>query len=67
MTLECDYKCHVKCLNHVCRVCAHITVTEKPLYIFDICPESEIGLASQNYRCAECLAHTAFSKLMLLM
>ncbi|KAK6628738.1 hypothetical protein RUM43_002554 [Polyplax serrata] len=59
--LECNYKCHVKCLDQVCRVCAHVLVTEKPTYIYDICPQAENGLANQNYRCAECLAHTSIS------
>ncbi|KAK6627594.1 hypothetical protein RUM44_010072 [Polyplax serrata] len=58
---ECNYKCHVKCLDQVCRVCAHVLVTEKPTYIYDICPQAENGLANQNYRCAECLAHTSIS------
>lgn len=63
--LECNYKCHVKCLDQVCRVCAHVLVTEKPTYIYDICPQAENGLANQNYRCAECLAHTSISKYLI--
>ncbi|KAL0279818.1 UNVERIFIED_CONTAM: hypothetical protein PYX00_001300 [Menopon gallinae] len=57
---DCDYKCHVRCLSEVCRICAHVIITENPKFNTDICPEAEDGLASQNYRCAECLTHTAF-------
>ncbi|GLG98815.1 hypothetical protein R5R35_002504 [Gryllus longicercus] len=55
---DCRYSCHVKCLPQVCRVCAHVTSSENPLYILDICPE--VGLSAQAYRCAECKAHITF-------
>ncbi|KAJ9599757.1 hypothetical protein L9F63_026393, partial [Diploptera punctata] len=54
----CKYSCHVKCLDKVCRVCAHVKVSENPSYISDICPE--MGLSVQAYRCAECKAHITF-------
>ncbi|XP_066996598.1 differentially expressed in FDCP 8 homolog isoform X2 [Anabrus simplex] len=55
---DCQYSCHVKCLAQVCRVCAHVTASECPTYITDICPE--VGLSAQSYRCAECKAHITF-------
>ncbi|PSN44573.1 Differentially expressed in FDCP 8 [Blattella germanica] len=56
--VDCKYSCHVKCLDKVCRVCAHVKVSENPTYIRDICPE--MGLSAQAYRCAECKAHITF-------
>nr|CAD7404194.1 unnamed protein product [Timema poppensis] len=55
---DCKYSSHVKCLPQVCRVCAHVQVTENPTYITNICPE--IGLSAQVYRCTECKAHITF-------
>ncbi|GBP18349.1 Differentially expressed in FDCP 8 homolog [Eumeta japonica] len=49
---NCNYLCHYKCVDFVCRVCSHIVMTEKGEYEMSICPEK--GLAAQDYKCAEC-------------
>lgn len=54
---DCGYLCHYKCVDHICRVCAHVVMTEKGQFETNICPEN--GLASQQYKCAEC--HTALT------
>ncbi|CAG9134165.1 unnamed protein product [Plutella xylostella] len=54
---NCDYLCHYKCVDHICRVCAHVVMTEKGQFEMSICPEK--GLAAQDYKCAEC--HTALT------
>lgn len=50
--VDCCYAAHLKCVNHVERLCSHIIVCEKGIPELRICPE--IGLSLQNYRCAEC-------------
>lgn len=54
---DCGYLCHYKCIDDVCRVCAHVVMTEKGYFEMSICPEK--GLANQDYKCAEC--HTALT------
>lgn len=49
---DCGYLCHYKCVDHICRVCAHVVMTEKGSFEMSICPEK--GLATQDYKCAEC-------------
>lgn len=51
----------------MCRVCAHVAVSEMPSYEEEVCPEAEHGLAAQNYRCAECLTRTSHSTYTLFM
>lgn len=48
----CDYRCHGRCVEDTIRRCASSRVSEDPMYILRICPE--VGLAAQNYKCAEC-------------
>ncbi|KAL1131013.1 hypothetical protein AAG570_012251 [Ranatra chinensis] len=55
---DCQYKCHVKCLEQTSRVCAHLIASENPHYEPNICPE--VGLADQSYRCYECCTHITF-------
>ncbi|KAG5668046.1 hypothetical protein PVAND_016003 [Polypedilum vanderplanki] len=50
--IHCFYNAHAKCIKHVNRLCAHVTVCEKGQPEIRICPE--IGLSLQLYRCAEC-------------
>lgn len=54
---DCGYVCHYKCVDHICRVCAHVVMTEKGQFEMSICPER--GLAAQDYKCAEC--HSALT------
>lgn len=42
---DCFFSVHSKCLKHVSRVCAHISVSEKGRPEYRICPE--IGLSMQ--------------------
>ncbi|XP_034658154.1 differentially expressed in FDCP 8 homolog [Drosophila subobscura] len=49
---DCGYLVHQKCIDNVKRVCAHVLVSERQHPISEICPE--VGLAAQNYKCAEC-------------
>lgn len=48
----CEYRCHGRCVEDTIRRCASSRVSEDPMYILRICPE--VGLAAQNYKCAEC-------------
>ncbi|XP_037879879.1 differentially expressed in FDCP 8 homolog isoform X1 [Glossina fuscipes] len=52
MCSDCHYTVHQKCVDSVVRICAHVIVSERQYPIADICPE--IGLAAQQYKCAEC-------------
>ncbi|XP_053621241.1 differentially expressed in FDCP 8 homolog [Plodia interpunctella] len=54
---DCGYLCHYKCVDDICRMCAHVVMTDKGQFEMTICPEK--GLAAQNYKCAEC--HTALT------
>uniref|UniRef100_T1JKT5 Phorbol-ester/DAG-type domain-containing protein n=1 Tax=Strigamia maritima TaxID=126957 RepID=T1JKT5_STRMM len=56
--IDCGFSCHGKCINLIQRTCVSVKVKENPVYILDISPE--IGLSSQNYRCAECRTHIMF-------
>lgn len=56
---DCNYLCHYKCVDDIYRVCAHIVLTERGQFEMDICPER--GLASQDYKCAECHAELTFN------
>ncbi|XP_026755206.1 differentially expressed in FDCP 8 homolog [Galleria mellonella] len=58
---DCGYLCHCKCIDHVCRVCAHVVMTEKGEFEMSICPEK--GLAAQDYKCAECETTLTFKDL----
>ncbi|KAJ1525302.1 hypothetical protein ONE63_010124 [Megalurothrips usitatus] len=49
---DCQYKCHMKCLEKIKRQCTLVRVSETPFYSNNICPE--VGLAAQEYRCYEC-------------
>lgn len=55
---DCGYLCHYKCIDNICRICAHIIITEKGNFEMKICPE--IGLAAQDYKCAECQTNLNF-------
>lgn len=55
---DCGYLCHYKCVDHICRVCAHVVMTEKGSFEMSICPER--GLAAQDYKCAECQTALTF-------
>lgn len=55
--MDCSFVCHYKCVDHICRVCAHVVMTEKGQFELNICPEK--GLAAQDYKCAEC--HSALT------
>ncbi|XP_063631516.1 differentially expressed in FDCP 8 homolog [Cydia splendana] len=55
---DCGYLCHYKCVDYICRVCAHVVMTDKGQFEMDICPEK--GLASQDYKCAECATALTF-------
>ncbi|XP_047038332.1 differentially expressed in FDCP 8 homolog [Helicoverpa zea] len=55
---DCGYLCHYKCVDHICRVCAHVVMTEKGSFEMSICPEK--GLAAQDYKCAECQTALTF-------
>ncbi|RZF48698.1 hypothetical protein LSTR_LSTR011185 [Laodelphax striatellus] len=57
--IDCQYKCHIKCLPYVCRVCPHLLASEISHYEENICPE--IGLKAQGYACAECKTDLIFS------
>ncbi|XP_078526414.1 differentially expressed in FDCP 8 homolog isoform X2 [Lissotriton helveticus] len=50
----CYYRCHSKCLNLITKSCVRSKVSHQSEYELNICPE--IGLDSQDYRCAECRA-----------
>ncbi|KAG2470095.1 DEFI8 protein, partial [Polypterus senegalus] len=50
----CYYRCHSKCLNMITKPCVRSKVSHQSEYELNICPE--IGLDSQDYRCAECRA-----------
>ncbi|CAK1593519.1 unnamed protein product [Parnassius mnemosyne] len=54
---DCGYLCHYKCVDDICRVCAHVVMTEKGQFEMNICPEK--GLSAQDYKCAEC--HSALT------
>ncbi|XP_046555289.1 LOW QUALITY PROTEIN: differentially expressed in FDCP 8 homolog A-like [Haliotis rubra] len=56
--IDCGYSCHAKCLILITRTCAKQRVLENPSYCLSICPQK--GLASQNYRCAECKSPLSF-------
>ncbi|XP_048241861.1 differentially expressed in FDCP 8 homolog A-like isoform X4 [Haliotis rufescens] len=56
--IDCGYSCHAKCLILITRTCAKQRVLENPSYCLSICPQK--GLASQNYRCAECKSSLSF-------
>ncbi|XP_041367334.1 uncharacterized protein LOC121381964 [Gigantopelta aegis] len=56
--IECGYCCHAKCLISITRTCARVKVKANPTYCLSICPKK--GLASQNYRCAECKSPISF-------
>ena len=60
---DCQYKCHINCLEGIKRVCAHLIISENPHYESRINPE--VGLAAQGYRCFECQAQITFSELNL--
>ncbi|XP_067648281.1 differentially expressed in FDCP 8 homolog isoform X2 [Eurosta solidaginis] len=49
---DCNFMAHQKCLDSVVRICAHVIASERRYPVDEICPE--IGLAAQNYKCAEC-------------
>lgn len=55
---DCQYRAHTKCVNRICRVCAHLRASENPFYELRICPE--IGLGAQGYQCAECKTDISF-------
>ena len=55
---DCEYVSHGQCLNKIRRICALVKITEKPIYVKDICPERTLD--SQNFRCAECKATISF-------
>lgn len=55
---DCGYMTHYKCVDRVCRVCAHIVMTEKGEFDMNICPEK--GLAVQDYKCVECQTPLTF-------
>ncbi|XP_022195102.2 differentially expressed in FDCP 8 homolog [Nilaparvata lugens] len=57
--VDCQYKCHIKCLASCCRVCAHLQASEISQFETKICPE--IGLKAQGYTCAECKSHLIYS------
>ncbi|XP_077302151.1 differentially expressed in FDCP 8 homolog [Arctopsyche grandis] len=52
---DCNYKCHVKCVDNVSRICVHVVASENNELVMSICPEK--GLAAQQYKCAECKTH----------
>lgn len=51
---DCDYRVHHKCVHSIIRICAHVVASERTEPILDISPE--VGLARQQYKCAECEA-----------
>lgn len=55
---DCNFLCHYKCVDEICRVCAHVVMTERGLFEINICPEK--GLANQDYKCAECHTKLTF-------
>ncbi|KAK9499293.1 hypothetical protein O3M35_002349 [Rhynocoris fuscipes] len=57
--IDCQYKCHAKCVNSLNRVCVHLLLSENPYYESGICPE--VGLDLQNYCCYECKTPITFS------
>uniref|UniRef100_A0A069DTM8 Phorbol-ester/DAG-type domain-containing protein n=1 Tax=Panstrongylus megistus TaxID=65343 RepID=A0A069DTM8_9HEMI len=57
--IDCQYKCHAKCINALFRVCVHLLLSENPYYESEICPE--VGLDEQNYCCYECRTPITFS------
>ncbi|XP_076044585.1 differentially expressed in FDCP 8 homolog isoform X1 [Oratosquilla oratoria] len=57
----CGYQCHSRCLERIQRRCAGIRAAEDPSYILRICPE--VGLAAQNYKCAECRVTVTYTHL----
>lgn len=59
-TIDCNYRVHNKCIQSVGRVCAHVITSESNEPLLDISPE--IGLAMQQYKCAECATSLRFSK-----
>lgn len=56
---DCQYKCHLDCVQNLHRVCAHLILSEKPNYEPQICPE--VGLDTQGYRCYECKAKISYN------
>ncbi|CAD7003119.1 differentially expressed in FDCP 8 homolog [Ceratitis capitata] len=50
--VDCNFIAHQKCVDSVVRICAHVIASERRYPIGEICPE--IGLAAQQYKCAEC-------------
>lgn len=57
--IDCQYKCHLECVETLHRVCSHLIMSEKPNYESQICPE--VGLDSQGYRCYECKAKISYN------
>ncbi|XP_054276397.1 differentially expressed in FDCP 8 homolog [Macrosteles quadrilineatus] len=55
---DCRYRCHDKCVEQIVRPCPQLVASEKPKYETSICPE--VGLAAQNYQCAECKLPISF-------
>ncbi|XP_037905720.1 differentially expressed in FDCP 8 homolog isoform X2 [Hermetia illucens] len=58
---DCEFIVHHKCAPNIIRICAHVITTERKYPIDEICPE--IGLAAQDYKCAECQANFDFKKM----
>lgn len=61
--VDCQFKCHMRCLEKITRQCAFVLVCETPFYSNDICPE--VGLAAQGYRCHDCKSLIMFSEYLL--
>ncbi|CAH0404255.1 unnamed protein product [Chilo suppressalis] len=55
---DCNYVCHYKCVDEVCRMCAHVVMTDRGQFEMSICPEK--GLAAQDYKCVECQTALTF-------
>ncbi|XP_055382631.1 differentially expressed in FDCP 8 homolog isoform X2 [Condylostylus longicornis] len=60
---DCGFVVHQKCIDNVIRICAHVKLSERKFPILEICPE--IGLAAQNYKCAECQTPLTFNNYWL--
>lgn len=57
---DCGFCVHLKCVENVLRVCAHVVASDRKEPIDEIC--LEIGLSFQEYKCAECQASLSFSE-----